>query len=267
MADLYLYGDSFAVDWQVPWGWMRRFANEMRVDNCYVQACAGTNNEWILKTFRDDAHKPGDIVVMILTEPSRTWFYEDQPHLSNLASIINTKEAEHLRKKDKQKYEAIIGYYEHIHRDDIVELRTEMMIDFIKVKAIEREVHLQIIPAFMMNGIDWTDLNPCYGNLTMFVCDGEFANYNDISKWYDQSIDTRANHMTLENHKILSDKLVERFTKGGALDLENGFVTGFLQLHDKLTHPGLCPQLVQMAMEPGNTIPREHFPPKKSTTI
>lgn len=266
MKNLWVYGDSFAVDWQVPWGWLPVFAGQMDIDNCYVQACAGTNNEWIVKTFGDDNHQPGDIVVLFLTEPSRQWFFETKPHLSNLVSILKTRDADIVKRETKEKYDAIMAFYEHLYRDDLTEFRLQMMTDFIRVKSIEREVHLQVIPCFMMN-LDWTDLNPTIGNMTNQICDSEFKRYNDIQTWYDQSIDTRANHMTFENHKIFADKLVERFTKGTPVDLETGFVTGFLELSDKLTHPGLCPELVRMAMEPGNTIPREHWPTKKSTTI
>ena len=266
MADLYVYGDSFAVDWREPWVWIRQFAERMRVDNCHVQACSGTNNEWIVKTFRDDSHQPGDIVLVFITEPSRQWFFEDKPYLSNLASILDTQDAKQIQKTERDKYDAIISYYEHIHRDDLSELRLQMMTDFLRVKSIEREIHLQVIPCFIMN-IDWTDLNPTLGNMTMSICDREFANPDDLHTWYSQSIDTRANHMTFENHRIFADKLVQRFTQGGVLDLDTGFKTGFLQLSDKLTHPGLCAELVGMAMEPGNTIPKEHFPPKKSPTI
>ena len=256
---LWIYGDSFAVDWKVDWGWMRQLAPRLNAENCYVQSCAGTNNEWILKTFADDKHSPGDIVVLFLTEPSRHWFFEDRPYLSNLASIINTKDAADVKREDEGKYEAIMQYYAHLHRDDLVDFRLQMMTDFIRVKSIEREIRLQVIPAFMMN-IDWTDLNPCIGNMTFSICDREFANHTDIPNWYNQSIDTRANHMTLENHTIFADKLYTRFTQGGMLDLDSGFETGFLHNRDKLTHPGLCPQLVSMAMEPGNTIPKEYWP-------
>ena len=86
---------------------------------------------------------------------------------------------------------------------------------------------------------------------------------DDLPTWYEQSIDTRANHMTIENHTRFANKLLHRFVKGGAIDLTQGFETGFLKLSDKLTHPGLCPKLVEMAMEPGNTIPKEHFPIKR----
>jgi len=259
--NLWIYGDSFAVDWKVDWGWMRQLAPRLNTEQCHVQSCAGTNNEWILKTFRDDAHQPGDIVIIFLTEPSRHWFFEDRPYLSNLSSIINTKDAAEVKREDEGKFEAIMQYYTHLHRDDLVEFRLQMMTDFIRVKSIEREIHLQVIPAFNMN-IDWTDLYPVQGNMTFSICDREFATYLDIQPWYNQSIDTRANHMTLENHCVFADLLYERFTKpAGLLDLESErFVTGFLRNSDKLTHPGLCPQLVSMAMEPGNTIPKEHWP-------
>jgi hypothetical protein len=96
--------------------------------------------------------------------------------------------------------------------------------------------------------------------MTETVCDGEFKNYQDMPKWYSQSIDTRANHMTLANHGVLAQKIYNSLGSGEAIDLEQGFERGFLELKDKLTHPGLCAQLVSMAMEPGNTIDKKYFP-------
>ncbi len=259
---LWIYGDSFATDWKVDWGWQRLLAPRLKTSHCYIQACAGTSNEWILKTFRDDAHEPGDCVIVFLTEPARQWFFEDEPHLSNLVSILNTADAADVKEASREKYDAVIGYYEHLHRDDLSDLRLQMITDFLRVKGIERQINLQVIPAFTMN-IDWTDLYPCKGNMTWSICDREFADCRDIEQWYGQSIDTRANHMTAHNHRVFADLLLERFTKPGAglLDLEHErFQTGFLKLEHKLTHPGLCEQLVQMAMQPGNTIPPQHWP-------
>ena len=262
MSSLYIYGDSFAVDWEEPWVWQRQIAPRLGIDKVVVQGCAGCANEWTLKLFQQDQHKPKDIVIFFITDPSRQWWFEDRPSLCNLSSIMDTKEAQQVKDNDRDKFEAIVNYYAHLQNDKIDRLRLEMMIDFIKVKAIEREVILQVIPCFDMQ-IDWTDLNPCKGNMTTHVCDREFANMDDLPTWYEQSIDTRANHMTIENHTRFANKLLHRFVKGGAIDLTQGFETGFLKLSDKLTHPGLCPKLVEMAMEPGNTIPKEHFPIKR----
>lgn len=260
---LWIYGDSFAVDWREPWVWQRQFANRIGVERVYNQACSGTNNEWILKTFADDEgrQEPGDIALIFLTEPARQWWIKDRPELSNLSSIIDTKDAKEFKDQDPQVFDAIINYYTYLDRPDLTDFRLAMMTDFIRVKSIERELRLQVIPCFNMN-IDWTDLYPVHGNMTFSVCDGEFASRSEIPNWYNTSIDTRANHMTLENHTVLADKLYERFTNpDGLLNLEDSaWVTGFLRNSDKLTHPGLCAELVQMAMEPGNSIPAEYWP-------
>jgi hypothetical protein len=263
MMQLWIYGDSYAVDWREPWVWQRQFAKRMGVERVYNQACSGTNNEWILKTFADDGaqQKPGDIALIFLTDTTRRWWIEDRPELSNLASIINTKDANEFKNQDPKVFDAIIDYYTYLHRPDLTDFRLAMMTDFIRVKSIERELRLQVIPCFNMN-IDWTDLYPVHGNMTFSICDKEFVSFDEIDEWYNTSIDTRANHMTLENHTVLADKLYERFTNpDGLLNLEDSeWATGFLRRSDKLTHPGLCPQLVQMAMEPGNSIPAEYWP-------
>jgi hypothetical protein len=62
--------------------------------------------------------------------------------------------------------------------------------------------------------------------------------------------------MTQANHSVFARKLVVSLDEGKPLDLESGFDRGMLTHRDKLTHPGLCPQLIEMAKQPGNTIPK-----------
>ena len=255
MSTLWIYGDSFAVDWQVDWCWHRQVAAMMNVDRVVNQACSGSSNEWSAMKFRDDDHKPGDAVIYFATEHSRQWFFEDRPHLSNLASITDTQEAKALEKSEPEKYRAIMDYWLHLQRSDIDQLRMEHMIDSIRVKQIERELHLLLIPSFNVS-LMWTDLIPVKGNMTFSVCDREFASHEEMLLWYNQSIDTRANHMTLENHSVFARKVVQSLKQKTTLDLEQGFEQGFLTHRDKLTHPGLLPELIEMARVPGNTIPK-----------
>ncbi len=259
MKTLWIYGDSFAVDWKQDWGWQRQLANNLTVDRVVNQASAGCSNEWTMLKFLEDDHQPKDIVIMFLTEPSRRLFWPEHPHYSNISSIMNTTDADELRKKEPEKVQAALDYWTHLHNYQLDELYTHMMTDMIRVKSIEREVVIRVLPCFIFN-IKWTDLVPCYGTMTETVCDGEFKNYQDMPKWYSQSIDTRANHMTLANHGVLAQKIYNSLSSGEAIDLEQGFERGFLELKDKLTHPGLCAQLVSMAMEPGNTIDKKYFP-------
>jgi hypothetical protein len=225
------------------------------VDRVVNQACAGSSNEWSAMQLRDDRQKPGDIVIFFTTENRRQWFFEDRPHLSNLASIADTQDAKELERAEPEKYRAVMDYWLHLQRDDIDQLRMEQMIDSIRVQTIEGELRLLLIPSFMSD-ITWTDLIPVQGNMTFSVCDSEFTSEQEMIQWYNQSIDTRANHMTLGNHAVFARKLVTSLDEGKPLDLETGFDREFLTHRDKLTHPGLCPKLVEMARQPGNTIPK-----------
>ena len=129
---LWIYGDSYAVDWREPWVWQRQFAKRMGVERVYNQACSGTNNEWILKTFADDEarQRPGDIALIFLTDTTRRWWIEDRPELSNLASIINTKDANEFKNQDPKVFDAIIDYYTYLDRPDLTDFRLAMMTDF-----------------------------------------------------------------------------------------------------------------------------------------
>lgn len=252
---LWIYGDSFAVDWKVDWGWQRQVAALMDVGRVVNQACSGSSNEWSSMQFRDDDQQPGDIVVYFTTANSRQWFFRDRPHLSNLTSISDTPEAKELERTEPEKYRAVMDYWLHLQRDDIDLLRMQHMIDSIRVKQIERELHLQLIPSFSAD-IEWTDLTPVKGDMTTDVCDREFANEQEMLLWYNQSIDTRANHMTLANHTVFARKLVQSLSERTQLDLTQGFDQGFLTHKDKLTHPGLLKELIRLAEQPGNTIPK-----------
>ena len=138
---LWIYGDSFAVDWKVDWCWQRQLAGSLKIDRVVNQACAGSSNEWSSMQFRDDKQEPGDIVIFFNTEHSRQWFFKDRPHLSNLASITDTQDAKALEKAEPEKYKAIMDYWLYLQRDDIDQLRMEQMIDSIRVKQIENELH------------------------------------------------------------------------------------------------------------------------------
>lgn len=255
MSTLWIYGDSFAVDWKVDWGWQRQVAAMMNVNRVVNQACSGSSNEWSAMQFRNDKHEPGDAVIYFTTEHSRQWFFKDRPHLSNLSSITDTNEAKSLKSKEPDKYNAVMDYWVHLQRDDIDQMRMQHMIDSIRVKQIERGLHLLLIPSFACD-IEWTDLIPVKGNMTNSVCDREFVNQHEMILWYNQSIDTRANHMTLDNHTVFAEKLVDSLANKTELDLETGFVQDILSHKDKLTHPGLLPELIEMARAPGNTIPQ-----------
>ncbi len=252
---LWIYGDSFAVDWKVDWGWQRQVAALMDVTRVVNQACSGSANEWSAMQFRDDDQKPGDIVVFFTTSNSRQWFFKDRPHLSNLTSITDTPEAQQLQETEPDKYHSVMDYWMYLQRDDVDELRMQHMIDSIRVKQIERELHLQLIPSFPAD-IEWTDLTPVKGDMTTDVCDREFTDKQEMLLWYNQSIDTRANHMTLSNHTVFARKLVQSLSERTPLDLTQGFDQGFLTHKDKLTHPGLLKELIRLAEQPGNTIPK-----------
>lgn len=248
MSKLWIYGDSYGYDWGVDWGWQRLLADGIGVEKGINVCAAGTSNDWIAHKFASDAqsHSRGDFVVVILTEPKRQWFYENKPWLSNLASISQTDMAQDARDEDPNKARAVMDYFAYIQRDQLDDIRTLTLFSYLMRESIEREINLQIIPGFEM-ATDWRDLWECTGTLTSNVCDREFKSRDDLLQWYNTSIDTRANHLTRNNHEILAAKLIARFVEGVALDLTEGFETDVIGIQDKTTHPGLLDELVDKA--------------------
>ena len=73
MKTLWIYGDSFAVDWKQDWGWQRQLANNLTVDRVVNQASAGCSNEWTMLKFLEDDHQPKDIVIMFFQKELCSW--------------------------------------------------------------------------------------------------------------------------------------------------------------------------------------------------
>ena len=58
---------------------------------------------------------------------------------------------------------------------------------------------------------------------------------------------------------IFAELVVHSLSVKIILDLDTGFETGFLTHKQKLSHPGLLPELIKKAKGPGNSLPKECF--------
>ena len=78
MRTLYIFGDSFTVDYKTDWTWTRQMADKLRVDAMLNNSIIGCSNEWIMHKVKEVLHKitKDDIVVVVLTSPYRYWFFK-----------------------------------------------------------------------------------------------------------------------------------------------------------------------------------------------
>ena len=98
MTTLFIYGDSFGADWNANWQWHRQLVamlntNGKGITRVVNQSVSGCSNDYSFDLFSRDRQKPGDVVLFLLTEPSRQTFWMEKPHVGNLRSITDTDTA------------------------------------------------------------------------------------------------------------------------------------------------------------------------------
>ena len=57
MRTLYIFGDSFTVDYETDWTWTRQLASKLRVDAMLNDSIIGCSNEWILTKVKENQDK------------------------------------------------------------------------------------------------------------------------------------------------------------------------------------------------------------------
>ena len=72
----------------------------------------------------------------------------------------------------------------------------------------------------------WGRAPETIGNLTVDVCNKEFDSTKTLQNFYNKTgFDSRLNHMSIENHYILADKVGDYFINQTPVDLTTGFKT------------------------------------------
>ena len=219
VARLCVYGDSYAADHGEEWQWFRQLSSLL--DQPYtVTACEGIANDWISHYILEHTWQPDDVPVIIATEPARQWWFEKDPHMSNVASIFDTDEFREYTKQNKRQVDSVHVYYAHLWRPELDMTRFHAHIALWCVQGVAPV----IIPAF--------DTPVCYdlarcsvaGSLDNCVSKPEFATEEHMRQAYTRDgRDCRINHMSRENHAVLAHKIHEGLSTG-VIDLTEGFL-------------------------------------------
>jgi len=240
---LYAFGDSFTLNFDEDWSWIRALGEKLNVKALHNSSANGVSNDWILLQLRKqlDNITKDDTVIIVLTAPNRSWLLEKYPEYSNY-SVANLDELI----TEEEAY-SIKNYVLNIQRDDIDLFRFEHQLAWIKQIQKTIGFNLLVIPGFPLN-IDYTGLIEVVGDLSSSVSSAEFMNdcYWD---WYSQGIDTRYNHMMRDNHAILVDKCVKSLLTNQPLNLSVGFKRDVLRVTDRYTHKQLGPMLIIQAKQ------------------
>jgi len=221
---LYIFGDSFSVgaDPQQPSThklWSELTAIKLGISKIVGRTQYGVSNEWILNEVLQCSKKFNnhDKVIIQLTSPERQWFFEDMPAVGNfyvadLEKIVSPERAK-----------AVKQFIIHLNSESLNEIRNNLYhLAVERITQILGHVQILVLPGFR-------DIPSVKGTLNS-VSVGEFSSIDAKDKWYDtHKIDPRINHLSAENHKILSDKIVDYFKLGHNIDLTTGFMKGFLK--------------------------------------
>lgn len=218
MALIHIYGDSYAHDHGEPWQWFRQLSNTIK-QPYRITACEGIPNDWISHHVLEDEWQPGDIPIIIATEPARQWWFEKDPHMSNVASIFDTDEFRNYSKANKRQVDSVHVYYAHLWRPELDMVRFHAHVAL----WCTRGVAPVVIPAFD-TPVDYTHAKcTVQGSLDDCVSKPEFASERAMLAAYSRDgRDTRINHMNRHNHTVLADKIAHGLLTG-TIDLTQGF--------------------------------------------
>lgn len=177
----------------------------------------GTAQDWAWRNLRDWQFeiKPEDQLIVVLTHPSRFWFFEDRPDVSNhniidFDYVIN----------DKERALAAKYFIQYIQRPELDIQALDHKMGWLSnlvyknnwkkpliIKAFEQSIYTDLYPNLIFSNGSLYDVSVAEGNRTV----------------ENRHTDTRYNHLCLSNHKILAEKITNTITTGCELDLTTGF--------------------------------------------
>jgi len=245
MPNLHVYGDSYVESpmpdylrlvksGEQPGPWYYEVGKGLDVDEMYVHGVMGFSNESIYDKWKANLHqiKPGDYVIVVMTEVNRRWFFPEYPEFSNLA----LKGKEHFFKKEE--VVAINQYLKYLDNPSVGPIMADTISQTIGFNCMQIGVeHALIIPGFAaVEPYTYSPYTKNVGNLGL-PCFAEFIS----DKVYQgcmantESVDARLNHLSWVNHEVMARKALASIKLGKDLDLTTGFETNIFTKPEQFT--------------------------------
>ena len=229
MGRLFITGDSFSVgdsskDTKL---WTHLAAEQLGL-KLVNNSMHGASQDWSWMCIDNwlSEMTTADQLIIVLTHPAREWYFEDKPHITNF-NIIDLED-----QVGSERMQAMTLYAKHIQRLPRDIARVEQRLAWLSLELITRDLNpVLIIKAFEQNigrSDRYQNLKWANGTLNRIqINEFKIPNVDNINNIW-KGVDTRYNHMILDNHKILAKKIVEYFTQGHAIDLNIDFIEGVL---------------------------------------
>ena len=225
MKRLFVVGDSFSWTPEENHGktWIGLLAERLNTTVINISA-PGVPQDWIWNEIANLSRTitSEDQLIVVLTDPARFWFIESAPTLSN--SWIAEEDFERII-ENKEVKKAIEYYIRYIQRPSLdiqfLAHRLGWLNNLVKVKNLKKPLVILAFEQYIPDKQNYSDLIFSKGDLCS-VSRGE-ETPSDPHVW--NGIDVRYNHLTLSNHIILTNKIVNTLKNGEDLDLTSGFNT------------------------------------------
>jgi hypothetical protein len=246
MPKLYIIGDSYTaapIDHNSR-VWFNQVADRLglEIEN---PSRPGVSLDWCWQQlqawFYNGVITSEDRLVVVMTHPSRYWFLENMPDLSNpwIVDLNNWCSQEQAR--------AIELYIKHIQRPSLDMIQMVNRLGWLAYHSQQVGIRPLMIKAFEQElgpGLDYPELNWAQGSLMTDLQYWEFENpVEEKFNEYFFGMDCRYNHLCLSNHDIMADKVTDAL-KGEVLDLTQGFQRALLKerglYDDDFCHRELC---------------------------
>jgi hypothetical protein len=238
---LFIIGDSFSA--QRPGTenvdtWQRLVAEQLSLDcgetvHLVNSSLVGSSQDWcwgiLQEWFWNKAIGPDDYLIVALTHPSRFWFLERLPELSN-SNVIDLDR--HVTKEEAEAIELFIKNIQRPQLDQILILnRLSYLAYMIGSQGLRRPLMIKCFEQDVYLADKFEELNWAKGTLFDDIQSHEFdlrKNHTDDVNDFWRGLDGRFNHMCLANHSRLAGKVAQALISDQELDLTQGFVKNII---------------------------------------
>lgn len=224
MRNIYIAGDSFSwfYNGKVRWPlWTDQIGQhfDANIINASLNGCSQDWQWQQIKNFVEQGMSTDDQLIVVLTNPMRFWFIEDQPQVSNAARATNL---DHVVANSDLRI-SIKKFLANIWRPELALQHQRQRLSELSYWVKERQLNLPlIIPAFMtpIDPAEWPYLKIANGNLYDDLQLKEFSNtdHQDILDLW-KGRECRYNHLCKQNHRVLAEAVINCLESNSQLDL------------------------------------------------
>jgi hypothetical protein len=238
---LFIIGDSFSA--QRPGTesqptWQRLVCDQLSLErgetvHMINSSLVGSSQDWcwgiLQEWFWNQAIGPDDYLIVALTHPSRFWFLDRLPELSN-SNVIDLDK--HVSRDEAQAIELFIKHIQRPQLDQLLILNRLAYLAYmvgqqglcrpLMIKCFEQDIYI----ADTFEELNWT-VGTLFDEIQSHEYETSKNHTDDVNEFW-RGLDGRFNHMCLANHSRLAGKITKALLEDSQLDLNEGFVKNLI---------------------------------------